>query len=250
MYTNSSNSDNVDSTDEENRKSCKRRSSFGPKKKPRWLRPSIKGDLFYHCTLCNDDNKGGLSAVRKHLASQKHTKNVKSVKNVVPINQMLETVSESGNLVKTAELRLAMFISEHNIAFRTTDHLVQLLKVLNSESQTIKNISCNRTTATKIVTNVIGVTGFEQSSSIKHLALVVRIFDKETFTVTDQFLDLIQISNATALSVFNAVVSFFNKNNIPFKENLIGFAADGANTMFGDLHSVKTLLEVPRLSVW
>ncbi|KAL5242943.1 hypothetical protein ACI65C_010353 [Semiaphis heraclei] len=35
MYTNSSNSDNVDSTDEENRKSSKRRrSSFGPKKKP------------------------------------------------------------------------------------------------------------------------------------------------------------------------------------------------------------------------
>lgn len=239
MFTDS---DNVDSTDEENRKSSKRRSSFGPKKKKpylytfcsdwlknplfsRWLRPSIKGDLFYHCAKCNDDNKGGLSAVRKHLASQKHTTNIKSVKNVVPINKMLETASESGNLVKTAELRLAMFISEHNIAFITTDHLVQLLKVLGSESQTIKNILCNRTKATKIVTNVIGATGFEQTvsklktqyfslildestdkSSIKHLALVVRIFDKETFTVTDQFLDLIQISNATALSVFNAVV--------------------------------------------
>lgn len=88
-------------------------------------------------------------------------------------------------------------------------------------------------------------------SSIKHLALVVRIFDTETFTVTDQFLDLIQISNATALSVFNAVVSFFNKNNIPFKENLIGFAADGDNTMFGDRHSVKTLFEdaVPNIFV-
>lgn len=170
MYTDL---DNVDSTDEENRKSSKRRSSFGPKKKPyahtfcsdwlknplfsRWLRPSVKGDLFYHCALCNDDNKGGLSAVRKHLASQNHTKNVKLVKNVVPINKMLETASESGNLVKTAELRLAMFISDHNIAFRTTDHLVQLLNVLSSESQTIKNISCNRTNATKIVTNVFGL---------------------------------------------------------------------------------------------
>lgn len=54
------------------------------------------------------------------------------------------------------------------------------------------------------------------------------------------------------MSVFNAVVSFFNTNNIPFKENLIiGFAADGANTMFGDRHSVKTLLEdaVPNIFV-
>lgn len=79
------------------------------------------------------------------------------MKNVVPINKMLETASESGNLVKTAELRLAMFISDHNIAFRTTDHLVQSLNVLSSESQIIKNISCNRTNATKIVTNVFGL---------------------------------------------------------------------------------------------
>lgn len=123
-----------------------------------------------------------------------------------------------------------MFVSEHNIAFRKADHLVQLVKEISKEPRVIEKISCNRTKPTKIFANVIGATGFEQTvsrlqtqnfslildkstdkSSVKHLALVVRMFDKKSFSVTDQFLDLIQISDATTLSVFNAVISFFEK---------------------------------------
>jgi len=49
-----------------------------------------------------------------------------------------------------------MFIVEHNIALRTSDHLVSLLKTICPESDVIRNISCNRTKATEIVCNVIG----------------------------------------------------------------------------------------------
>jgi len=49
-----------------------------------------------------------------------------------------------------------MLIIEHNIALRTSDHLVSLFKTIYPDSDVIRNITCNRTKATAIVCNVIG----------------------------------------------------------------------------------------------
>lgn len=54
-----------------------------------------------------------------------------------------------------------MFISEHNIALRTSDHLVPLLKTICPESSVVKNLTCNRTKATAITNNVIAKYEFE-----------------------------------------------------------------------------------------
>lgn len=45
------------------------------------------------------------------------------------------------------------------------------------------------------------------------------------------------------------MVNFFGENEIPYKENLIGFASDSCNVMFGAKNSVVTLLkkDVPSL---
>jgi len=72
--------------------------------------------------------------------------------------------------------------------------------------------------------------------------------DKNRFLVRNEFACLEPISHATANNIFDVIIKFFNKNNIPYKDNLIGFASDGANAMFGCKHSVKTLLEeVPEI---
>lgn len=92
---------------------------------------------------------------------------------------------------KEAEIRLAMFITEHNIPLRTSDHLIQVIKSICPESQVVQNLTCNRTKATDLVKNVIGDYHFEKhiarmksqyfsilidestdKSSIKHLALL------------------------------------------------------------------------------
>jgi len=80
-------------------------------------------------------------------------------------------------------------------------------------------------------------------SSVKHLAIIVRMVDHNQFIVKDEFACLQEISNAIANGVFEAIMDFFQKNNIPYQKNLIGFASDGAASMFGINHSVKTLLE-------
>lgn len=120
----------------------------------------------------------------------------------------------------------------------------------------------NRTKATALVSQVIGNNAFENiifrmkheyfsilidestdTSSIKNLAIVVRIIDVHTFVVKDEFCYLKEMAQATANDIYSEIISFFNNNSIPYKENLIGFASDGTSTMFGFRHSVKTLLE-------
>lgn len=214
--------------------------------------------------MCNGDFLGGLSAVRKHSKSEKHKNNVKVISNTTRIDTMCNTAKFQTleNQRKEAEIRLAIFITEHNISLRTSDHLVQLVKTLAPESEVLKNVSCNRTKATSIVKNVVGKYGFEilvakmktqyfsiiidestDKSSVKHLAIIVRMVDNNQFVVKDEFASLQEISDATANGVFEAIMDFFKKNNIPYQNNLIGFASDGAASMFGINHSVKTLLE-------
>lgn len=207
---------------------------------------------------------GGISAVQKHFFSEKHKITEKSIKNNTKINN-IAAYKNATNLnkdTKIAEIRLAMFISEHNIALRTSDHLVSLFKSICPESNVVKNLTCNRTKATAITNNVIGKYEFENliermkkqsfsimidestdKSSTKHLAVVSRMVQSSNFEVKDEFVKLIEVSDASAKGVYDAIINFFSTHDIPYKHNLAGFASDGANVMFGNKHSIKTLLE-------
>ncbi len=59
------------------------------------------------------------------------------------------------------------------------------------------------------------------------------------------------MKDATARTLYSNVVNFFNDDGIPCKDNLIGFAADGANSMLGEHHSLSSLLQadIPHLFV-
>ncbi len=73
---------------------------------------------------------------------------------------------------------------------------------------------------------------------VKHLCMVVRTNDGDS--ITDFFGGLIPLKDATAQTLYSNVVNFFNDNGIPYKDNLIGFAADGANSMLGERHSLSS----------
>lgn len=67
--------------------------------------------------------------------------------------------------------------------------------------------------------------------------------DYDEYKVRDEFLSLVEVKNCTAQGIYELIVNFFLKYSVPYKKNVIAFASDGANTMFGQHHSVKTLLE-------
>ncbi|CAK1542642.1 unnamed protein product [Leptosia nina] len=133
-------------------------------------------------------------------------------------------------------------------------------------SKLASELTFGRTKAHAIVTNVTGKVAENQlieilqknkfslivdestdRSSIKHLALIVRT--AVDFHVEDSSLCLIPVVDGTATALHNACTKHFEEKNIPYKENMVGFAADGTNSMFGQHHSLSKLFakDIPNL---
>lgn len=86
--------------------------------------------------------------MKKHASSKKHENNITAAQ--VPSVYAMASIKNNEiieNDVKTAEIRIASFIAEHNIAINSSDHLVQLIKSLPLNSNSQKKIQCNRTKA-------------------------------------------------------------------------------------------------------
>jgi len=88
-------------------------------------------------------------------------------------------------------------------------------------------------------------------SNTKNLVIMTRMMINETYEVRYEFAGRVQVSDRTAQDLYDNIIMFFNKNNINYKKNLVGFASDDANVMFGNHHSVKSLLDrdVPNIFV-
>lgn len=200
-----------------------------------WVERSPKGNNWFRCKICNDDytTVGGKSNLTKHQRSEKHTTQAKAVAMNRPISDCLKKTNQLSQQVKEAEIRMAAFIAEHNLAFNIMDHLVPLIQTIGTDPEVIKNLSCGRTKCTQIIKNVTGVSGFEillqhlrrekfsiivdestDMSSVKHLVIIARYFDGKS--VTDQFLGLIPVADAKARSLHSCLVNFFAENQIPY----------------------------------
>lgn len=235
----------------------------------KWIGRSKKGHFYFYCKSCLSDCKGGLSAVKKHQSSNKHKQTIKNVK-VTSVFDMPSTKNliSSVRKVKIAEIRIASFIAEHNLPINSVDHLVGLIKSIDLQPKELEKLSCNRTKCTGLINNVVGATGFENvinimknhrfsilvdestdHSCIKHLAIVVRTCIN--FEVSDSFVTLLPLADATSQNMYEVITNFFNNHQIPYKNNLIGFAFDGANAMMGVNNSLQTKLrsDVPSLFI-
>jgi len=58
------------------------------------------------------------------------------------------------------------------------------------------------------------------------------------------------MKDAKADNIHEKMIKFFQIHNIPYKENLIGFASDGANVMAGQNNSVMTRLKAENKSIF
>lgn len=65
---------------------------------------------------------------------------------------------------------------------------------------------------------------------------------KEDKKLQCNFYDLIELPNSSAETLFQAICRTFEKKSIPLS-NIIGFAADTTNVMFGEHNSVVSRLK-------
>ena len=79
-------------------------------------------------------------------------------------------------------------------------------------------------------------------STCKELAIVTRHYDKQSLTVQSKLYDLLDVLQADAGTLYQTLVNAIESDKISVK-NVIGFAADTCNVMFGEHNSVVSRLK-------
>lgn len=218
-----------------------------------------------YCNACSKKLTARRFHLIRHESNEIHVKMAKIMQQTPKIQNALV---KSAN-AEAAEEKLVMFAVEHNIAFRSMDHLVALVKSLATTlpQKELQTISCARTKATSIVRDRFGplqqqniaavlknchfsilLDETTDVSSRKCLAVVVRYFHKKLET---NFLALLEVPEATASILFKAIMDLLAKFDIPVK-NLVGYGADNASTMMGSTSGLKAKFKevVPRIFVF
>ncbi|XP_037917173.1 uncharacterized protein LOC119655377 [Hermetia illucens] len=87
----------------------------------KWLSEGTKGCHYAFCKVCSVDvyiGKMGKSAIKSHANTQIHTKNAGTISlNLVQQNIEPLFSSASKTAVIDAEIMMAVFVAEHNLAF-------------------------------------------------------------------------------------------------------------------------------------
>lgn len=125
-----------------------------------WLTPHENNEKAL-CTACNKVLLCGKSDLIKHSKTKLHVKNINESRNVASsalLPKLNCNIKNEDHVkkVKTAEIKLATFYAEHNIAFQTVDHLVPLLKETCSDPQVVHDLKLSRKKCSQIIKNVLG----------------------------------------------------------------------------------------------
>ena len=155
---------------------------------------------------------------------------------------------------------MAVFVAEHNLSFNIMDHFSDLLPKLCPDSPTALHFKSKRTKTKCIIKNACApyfhnllieqtkntyfsliIDEITDVSTTKELALVCRLYNKEKKRVVSHFYNMIPIVDSTAESVYKLVMSQCTQDSVP-KSNMLGFAADTTNVMFGEHNSIASRL--------
>lgn len=230
-----------------------------------WLE-AIEGDnRRARCKACNVIINCGKSELEKHASRVKHIKNVKIVQSNRSVVDCFSKKSDEAKLaeqVKAAEIKLATFFAEHNVAFSTVDHLVPVLKDVFPDSSIASGVTLGRTKCTNIVKNVVAKVETDKTvqllkdikfsilvdestdiSDSKHMCVLVKYLSPIDGRVKTQLLELIPLDakDCSAENLFIALESMLKEKDIPIT-NIIGMACDNASVMVGSHNSVITRL--------
>lgn len=234
-----------------------------------WLAPHPENKAF--CNICNTTIRCCKADLIRHSQTTKHIQefNLKS--------QSLDCCNKNNDnndnvlhidKVKRAEIKLAAFFAEHNVAFYSADHLIPLLKNIFDDSRIVQDLAMARKKCTNLVKNVIALRETEKIvdilqtrkfsilidestdiSDIKIMCVLVQFLSKEN-EIKTQLLDLIALkaTDCSAKNLFQSFKELLNNEKIPIN-NIIGMASDNASVMIGCKNSFFSRLqsEVPNV---
>lgn len=225
-----------------------------------WLAPHPSENRAL-CMACNLTISCRKTDLVRHSQTVKHIDKIKSL-NLEAIDNNNNTLSHKDR-VKSAEIKLAAFYTEHNVAFSTLDHLIPLLKDIFHDSVIAQDLSLARTKCSHITTNVIAKRETEkvvenlktcnfsilidESTDItdnKVMCTLVRYVSPINNKITTQLLDLLllEAADCSASKIFDSFKNLLEQKEIPIK-NIVGLACDNASVMVGCNNSFMTHLK-------
>lgn len=227
-----------------------------PKYQP-WLE---KTDNCAFCRLCYSKIQNSVFFLDRHIKCSTHIEKMKNIKSNSSINTFsVNTFVKQNTNIDKAELKMTMFLAEHNLPFLLLDHLGKLIRSCAPDSEIFKKVKINRKKGTFLMKNVIATENRDSIQedlkstpytlitdkstdigTIKCMAVIVRYFKDSR--VIDRFLDLVPCENGTAEGIFAAIEECLKKNKVDM-QMMIGFGADNCSVMMGKYNSVKTRLE-------
>lgn len=229
-----------------------------------WLQPVPEDQNKAFCKACCSSFICGKTEINKHSNGVKHKENLKSIENTPNIKSIFQINSSEVNKVKTAEIKISAFFSEHNIAFQTIDHLIPVLKNVLPDSKILENLTLGRTKCTQIIKEVI--TPLEEEELInnikknsfsilidestditnkKNLCCLVKYVHPTSGKVMTNLLELITIDarDCSAQKLFQTFQSMMDNKGISLK-SITGIACDNAAAMVGIHNSFTSKLKI------
>ncbi|CAB3990550.1 Hypothetical predicted protein [Paramuricea clavata] len=154
-----------------------------------------------------------------------------------------EFLGATDKYVAKLEIKLCSFIVEHNIPIQLSDDLLALLSSLFPSYKTVQKATLGKQKATNVIRQVLGFNTqkgstnglksrkfsliIDETTDRSHknqLAVLVTYFNPDTFKMDCDLIDIVQLDDGKADTIFKAIVECFEQKGIPMG-NIIRFCA-------------------------
>ena len=222
-----------------------------------------------YCRECKLDfsvSHGGLTDVKRHVASKKHQENITASSNTKTISNYF--INNENTSVINAEVLFSEFLIEHSLPLAVADHASKLFKRMFPDSEIAKKYGSGRTKTSflidcladdskkKVIETLknsyfsLSTDGSTDYDDYKLYPVCVRYFDNDVGRVLSVILSIQECSEAsTGENIFKILEREIETLKIPWK-NLVSFATDNASVMTGKHKGVAAFLQTKSPAVY
>lgn len=220
----------------------------------------VKGKYVPFCKICKTSLSCAKTALIRHGKSKSHGDHVKMTEELNKSQPSASLLLSGFDETVKMEIKLCSFIAEKNLPISICEDLVPLLRSLFPSDKALKRVTLGKQKATNTVRQVLGFHYMKENVSLlrdnkfsivldettdrstkSQMAVLGTFFDMENFKMRCVFIDLIEMPNGKADTIYEKLKHSLKEKDIPI-ENVIGFCSDTCNVMFGKHHSVSQLL--------
>ena len=225
----------------------------------RGIKRSSKGNTFACCIFSNSDfsiSHGGRNDVTAHVNGKRHKDIIQSSSSSKPVASFFSQPVLQQTI--SAEVRWALFVAKHNLAFLTSDNVSKMFSKMFPDSKIVSNFGCGRTKTTAIVKEALAPHYLEKTvqsmsnpfsllmdesndKTDKSCIILVRTLDEELGDTCTCLLDMPVVNVGTAANLFAALKLSLENHGLNF-EKAVAFMSDTTNVMKGARSGVQKLI--------